>query len=144
MESRNIIKEINDFKIDREFYQNYFESRRSIGEVLDRSSDKMNGSHILEEKVVNVFEERKLSVKRKFSQQTYGNIKSHGLINKSKHLVYREKSISEIKLGDLHKIKRIVENAEEYIRRMFGRNFDFSEEYLKSNIDPSLIITAIK
>ena len=42
------------------------------------------------------------------------------------------------------KNKQFAEDPEEYIRRMFGKDFEFSEKYLKSKIDSETIVKALK
>jgi len=40
--------------------------------------------------------------------------------------------------------RRGSNDAEENIKKAFGKNFEFSEKYLTSNLDPNIIIKAIK
>ena len=78
------------------------------------------------------------------SLKTSNNLKSNMYLNRNKHLLYNNNKFSRFKITNLNTTKQVVENPEEYIRKMFGKNFDFTQEYLKSNIDPALILKAIK
>ena len=46
--------------------------------------------------------------------------------------------------GDIERRKYRKEDPELYIKKAFGKNFEFSEEYLTSNIESESIIKAIK
>ena len=46
--------------------------------------------------------------------------------------------------GKLRRKRFTREDPEKYIKKAFGRNFEFSEEYLTSHINPEAIMKAIK
>lgn len=60
-----------------------------------------------------------------------------------KYQMNLETPILRFKSGFVKK-KQIAEDPEEYIRKMFGKDFEFSEKYLKSKINSDTIIKALK
>ena len=62
-----------------------------------------------------------------------------------KYTFWRSELGGEVeKPNSKEEIPRHCKNSDDYIKRMFGKDFEFSEQYLVSDIDPRLIKRAIR
>ena len=53
-------------------------------------------------------------------------------------------SLKEMPIISRQRNKSNLEDPEKYIKKAFGKEFKFSEEYLMSNIDPKVVLKAIE
>ena len=83
-----------------------------------------------------------LEIKCKNKNNSFNNISIDDSIND--HLWAEKSAINQRKSVAVQRNKIDREDPDVYIKKAFGKNFEFSEKYLTSNIKPEVIVKALK